>query len=128
MSKRTLAFAGLVAVSIIAASGAQAAGHCAAGKTLEDGVLTIATGNPAYFPWVIDDNPAGGKGFEAAVAYAVAAEMGFEASKVSWVGLSFLSSSSWANCSGRVKLVISIADIFTDTGSDNPSVCHICSW
>ena len=89
MSKKTFAFAGLVAASMIAASGAQAAGHCAAGKTLKDGVLTIATGNPAYFPWVIDDNPAGGKGFEAAVGYAVAAEMGFEASAVDWVAASF---------------------------------------
>ncbi len=66
-----------------------AAGHCAAGKTMKDGVLTIATGNPAYFPWVLDDNPAGGKGFEAAVAYEVAARMGFEAGQVEWTTASF---------------------------------------
>ncbi|MGB7320063.1 MAG: ABC transporter substrate-binding protein [Albidovulum sp.] len=63
--------------------------QCAAGKTLKEGVLTIATGNPAYFPWVIDDNPAGGEGFEAAVAYEVAARMGFDADMVEWTSSSF---------------------------------------
>ena len=42
--------------------------------TVADGVLTIATGEPAYYPWVIDDAPESGEGFEAAVAYAVAEE------------------------------------------------------
>lgn len=64
-------------------------GHCADGKTLVDGKLTIATGNPAYFPWVMDDAPESGKGFEAAVAYAVAAEMGFSGDNVVWVRSSF---------------------------------------
>ena len=54
-------------------SAAFAASHsCADGKTVTDGVLTIATGNPAYYPWVADDKPESGKGFEAAVAYAIA--------------------------------------------------------
>lgn len=66
-----------------------AGGDCAAGKTLADGTLTIATGNPAYYPWVIDDAPESGLGFEAAVAYAVAAEMGFAAQDVTWVRSSF---------------------------------------
>ncbi|MGJ8622507.1 MAG: ABC transporter substrate-binding protein [Yoonia sp.] len=66
-----------------------AGGHCAAGKTLTDGTLTIATGNPAYYPWVMDDAPESGQGFEAAVAYAVAAEMGFDADAVTWVRTSF---------------------------------------
>ena len=66
-----------------------AGGHCAAGKTLADGTLTIATGNPAYYPWVMDDAPESGQGFEAAVAYAVAAEMGFAAQDVTWVRSSF---------------------------------------
>ncbi|PSL21159.1 ABC transporter substrate-binding protein [Shimia abyssi] len=68
---------------------ALADGHCAAGKTLEDGKLTIATGNPAYFPWVMDDAPESGQGFESAVAYAIAAEMGFEADNVVWVRSGF---------------------------------------
>lgn len=66
-----------------------AGGHCAAGKTLTDGKLTIATGNPAYYPWVLDDAPESGQGFEAAVAYAMAAEMGFAAEDVVWVRSSF---------------------------------------
>ena len=57
--------------------------------TLEDGVLTIATGEPAFFPWVIDDAPETGDGFEAAVAYAVAAEMGYDADAVTWVRTTF---------------------------------------
>jgi len=62
---------------------------CATGKTLTDGKLTIATGNPAYYPWVMDDAPESGQGFEAAVAYAVAQEMGFDQGEVVWVRSSF---------------------------------------
>ncbi len=72
-----------------AATLAFADGHCAAGKTLTEGKLTIATGNPAYYPWVMNDAPESGEGFEAAVAYAVAAEMGFAADDVVWVRSSF---------------------------------------
>ncbi len=90
MSQKILTLAGIIiTASILPVTSAQAAGECATGKTLEEGVLTIATGNPAYFPWVIDNEPAGGKGFEAAVAYAVAAQMGFEAEKVEWTSSSF---------------------------------------
>lgn len=71
------------------AGAALAQDDCAAGKTLTDGVLTIATGNPAYYPWVLDDAPESGKGFEAAVAYALAEEMGFAADQVTWVRTSF---------------------------------------
>ncbi|MGH1415254.1 MAG: ABC transporter substrate-binding protein [Pelagimonas sp.] len=65
------------------------ADSCATGKTLTEGTLTIATGNPAYYPWVMDDAPESGQGFEAAVAYAVAAEMGFGADAVTWIRTSF---------------------------------------
>ena len=57
--------------------------------TLTPGTLTIATGNPAYYPWVIDDKPETGKGFEPAVAYAVAKKLGFEQSDVKWVRTTF---------------------------------------
>jgi polar amino acid transport system substrate-binding protein len=53
------------------------------------GKLTIATGETAYFPYVIDDDPASGEGFEAAVAYAVADKLGFAADDVEWVRTSF---------------------------------------
>ena len=77
------------AILTLTATGAFAASHCAAGKTLTEGTLTIATGNPAYYPWVIDDAPEAGQGFEAAVAYALAAEMGFANDAVTWVRTSF---------------------------------------
>jgi polar amino acid transport system substrate-binding protein len=72
-----------------APSGDQTAAECAVGKTLTNGVLTIATGNPAYEPYVLDDDPTTKEGFEAAVAYAVAAELGFEDSSVTWVRTDF---------------------------------------
>jgi polar amino acid transport system substrate-binding protein len=52
--------------------------------TVTDGKLTIATGDPAYSPWVEDNEPESGKGFESAVAYAVAKEMGYAKSDVVW--------------------------------------------
>jgi polar amino acid transport system substrate-binding protein len=52
-------------------------------------VLTIATGEPAFFPWVIDDAPETGEGFEAAVALAVAAEMGYQGDTVVWTRTTF---------------------------------------
>ena len=52
---------------------------------LTEGKLTIATGEPAYYPYVIDNAPESGEGFEAAVAYAVAEELGFAAEDVVWV-------------------------------------------
>lgn len=57
--------------------------------TVTPGKLTIATGEPAYTPWVIDDNPESGEGFEAAVAYAVAEELGFAKEDVVWVRSTF---------------------------------------
>ena len=53
------------------------------------GKITIATGEPAYYPWVIDDAPESGEGFEAAVAYAVADELGFAEDDVVWVRTGF---------------------------------------
>lgn len=79
----------LFAAALLAASPALAQNDCAAGLTLEEGRLTIATGNPAYFPWVIDDAPESKQGFEAAVAYAVAGKMGFSDDQVVWVRSSF---------------------------------------
>ena len=58
-------------------------------QTLTTGKLTIATGEPAYYPWVIDDKPESGEGFEAAVAYAVAEQLGFAKEDVVWVRTTF---------------------------------------
>lgn len=57
--------------------------------TLTEGKLTIGTGVPAYEPWVVGDKPESGEGYEAAVAYAVAAELGFAAEDVIWVRTTF---------------------------------------
>ncbi|MEM6386920.1 MAG: ABC transporter substrate-binding protein [Pseudomonadota bacterium] len=76
-------------IALPLASAAAAQNDCAAGLTLTDGALTVATGNPAYFPWVLDDAPESGQGFEAAVAYAVAGAMGFAEDQVVWVRSSF---------------------------------------
>jgi polar amino acid transport system substrate-binding protein len=58
---------------------------CATGNTITDGVLTIATGEPAFPPYIVDNEPENKQGFEAAVAWAVAAEMGFDDASVEWV-------------------------------------------
>ncbi|MEY3848588.1 MAG: hypothetical protein RLZ20_88, partial [Actinomycetota bacterium] len=57
--------------------------------TVTEGKLTIATGEPAYYPWIIDDAPETGNGFEGAVAYAVAKQLGFDAADVTWVRTTF---------------------------------------
>lgn len=57
--------------------------------TVTPGKLTVATGNPAYEPWVVNDEPESGKGFEPAVIYALAQEMGFSKDDVAWVRTSF---------------------------------------
>ncbi|MEM9576688.1 MAG: ABC transporter substrate-binding protein [Pseudomonadota bacterium] len=82
----------MMAISVAAAlvlTTAASAQNCHEGKTLTDGKLTIATGNPAYYPWVMNDAPESGEGFEAAVAYALAEKMGFSAEDVVWTRTSF---------------------------------------
>jgi polar amino acid transport system substrate-binding protein len=48
------------------------------------GVLTVATDQPAYPPWFENNKPSNGQGYESAVAYAVAAQLGFKPSQVKW--------------------------------------------
>ncbi|MGO8956033.1 MAG: ABC transporter substrate-binding protein [Streptosporangiaceae bacterium] len=50
----------------------------------QKGALTVATDKPAYSPWFENNNPANGKGYESAVAYAVAKQLGFKPSQVHW--------------------------------------------
>ncbi|RKT11895.1 amino acid ABC transporter substrate-binding protein (PAAT family) [Streptomyces sp. 1114.5] len=74
-----------------AASGASGAAGTAAGcapgalGTRTAGTLTVGTDKPAYDPWFSEDKPENGKGFESAVAYAVAEKLGYPKDKVSWV-------------------------------------------
>ncbi|MFD5950042.1 ABC transporter substrate-binding protein [Streptomyces collinus] len=57
--------------------------------TRTSGKLTIATDEPAYEPWFKDGKPANGKGFESAVAYAVAGRLGYAKDKVAWQTVPF---------------------------------------
>jgi polar amino acid transport system substrate-binding protein len=53
------------------------------------GKLTVGTDVPAYDPWFADNDPSNGKGFESAVAYAVADKLGFAKSDVVWTKVPF---------------------------------------
>ncbi len=70
------------------ASASPAAASCTYAGVQKDlyakGVLTVATDKPAYPPWFSGNNPANGKGYESAVAYAVAKQLGFKNSQVKW--------------------------------------------
>jgi polar amino acid transport system substrate-binding protein len=53
------------------------------------GTLTVGTDQPAYPPWVLKNDPASGKGYEAAVAYEIADRLGFSQDEVTWVTVPF---------------------------------------
>lgn len=83
---------GVLAVSVLAVLGLAACGGDESASecpTISEGKLTIGTGNPAYYPWVADDAPESKQGFEAAVAYAVAGELGYADADVVWVRTGF---------------------------------------
>lgn len=86
----TLTITGLLVAGCAGEGESAAVGDCDAPTTIADGVLTIATGEPAYPPYVVNDaTPEDGEGLEAAVAMAVARELGFEAAAVTWVRTGF---------------------------------------
>lgn len=108
MRKFTLAGLALLVVALAAACGSSTkksapAGKidCATGKLnlVTPGQLTVGTDNPAYPPWFGGGTPKGstwkindpttGKGYESAVAYAVAKRLGFQASAVKWIVVPF---------------------------------------
>jgi polar amino acid transport system substrate-binding protein len=75
-----------------AASGGSSGGSsCSPGElsTLEPKTLTVATDEPAYEPWFAGDAPENGKGFEAAVTYAVAEQLGYSKDQVTWTRVPF---------------------------------------
>ncbi|HJP88558.1 MAG TPA: ABC transporter substrate-binding protein [Candidatus Limnocylindrales bacterium] len=76
-------------------------------KTLAAGVLTVGTDNPAYPPYFnmhdspypspwedlgYTGDPTSGEGFESAIAYSVATQLGFTKDKVNWVAVPFANS------------------------------------
>ena len=108
MRRRLLAFAlALLALSAIAACGSDdnndkassGAGSTKASSCAKDqlaltsaGQLTVGTDKPAFPPYFVDDDPTNGKGFESAVAYAVAKQLGFSNADVKWTVVPFNSS------------------------------------
>ena len=84
-----------LAVTATATSGPTAtSANC---PTISSGTLTIGTDNPAYPPWFggkeghkwkISD-PYSGQGYESAVAYAVAKQLGYSKAKVKWTYVPF---------------------------------------
>jgi len=103
MRKGTLVVSLALAALAVAAAGAAAPSgtralpaNCTMSKydTVSSGKLTVGTDNPAYPPWFGGGTPKGskwkindpstGKGFESAVAYAVAGQLGFDRREVEW--------------------------------------------
>ena len=87
----------LCALAVTAAATGGRTAAAAACPTVTAGTLTIGTDNPAYPPWYggnqghgwkISD-PYSGKGYESAVAYAVAKQLGYAPAKVKWVYVPF---------------------------------------
>jgi polar amino acid transport system substrate-binding protein len=93
----------VAAVTAVAAAGLAACGSSAApssgspsantasctysgiqNELYQKGALTVATDKPVYSPWFVNNTPANGKGYESAVAYAVAKQLGFKPSQVHW--------------------------------------------
>jgi polar amino acid transport system substrate-binding protein len=59
---------------------------------VNSGQLTVGTDKPAFPPYFEDNDPTNGKGFESAVAYAVADKLGFGKADVKWTVVPFNSS------------------------------------
>jgi len=83
---RLIALSAIAMLGLAACGGDDSSAEC---PTIADDKLTIGTGNPAYYPWVADDAPESKQGFEAAVAYAVAGELGYADADVVWVRTGF---------------------------------------
>jgi polar amino acid transport system substrate-binding protein len=79
-----------------AGGGSSSAASCSnaaiQGQLYAKGMLTVATDKPVYPPWFVNNKPANGQGYESAVAYAVAAQLGFSKSQVTWAYEPFNSS------------------------------------
>ena len=84
---------GSVTTTVVAKSSSTISGCAPAQLHLyRSGRLTVATDSPAYTPWFEHNQPKNGEGYESAVAYAIAAKLGFKKSQVHWTIESFDSS------------------------------------
>ncbi len=91
----TLATVSLASTSSADASAKPTLASCKSTVTGQEhtkGKLTVATDDPGYTPWFVNNTPSNGKGYESAVAYAVAGELGIAKSNVVWVHEPFDSS------------------------------------
>jgi polar amino acid transport system substrate-binding protein len=66
--------------------------HTVNDEVLTKGTLTVATDNPVYTPWFVNNTPSNGQGYESAVAYDVASLLGYDHAHVTWVTEGFSSS------------------------------------
>lgn len=58
-------------------------------RTVTDGKLTLATYDPAYAPWFVGNDPGNGQGFESALAFRLAQQLGYRPADVTWKRLPF---------------------------------------
>jgi polar amino acid transport system substrate-binding protein len=74
-----------------ASDGAVATGACSVAELplVEPNTLTVATGEPVFEPWMVDDDPTNKQGFESALVYALAERMGFSDDQITWVRTGF---------------------------------------
>ena len=82
-------------VAAHAASTSSALANCKTTITAQEhtkGKLTVATDNPVYTPWFVNNTPSNAKGYESAVAYAIAGQLGVSKKNVVWVKEPFDSS------------------------------------
>jgi polar amino acid transport system substrate-binding protein len=66
------------------AAAASCSSSAIGGDLYAKGALTVATDKPVYPPWFENNDPANGKGYESAVTYAVARQLGFSHGQVHW--------------------------------------------
>ncbi|MCW5714445.1 MAG: amino acid ABC transporter substrate-binding protein [Bauldia sp.] len=88
LTRNRLAAAAVV-VAIAAGTAIAQEGTTQDPRLFTPGKLTVSTSDPSYPPWVLNNDPAAGEGFEAALVYALAAEMGFAREDVVWVDETF---------------------------------------
>jgi len=90
-----IAALGLVLSACATESGGEAGASCEKEDLtlVQEGTLTIGTDEPSFPPWFdFEGGPSTGTGFESAVAYAVAGELGFTEDEVAWVVVPFTNS------------------------------------
>ncbi|MFL5963422.1 MAG: ABC transporter substrate-binding protein [Gaiellaceae bacterium] len=93
----TNALAAIAVSALVAAAPASPIAAGATCPTVTDGRLTIGTDNPAYPPWFAGgtksswkiNDPSTGKGYESAVAYAIAQKLGYSKAQVKWTYVPF---------------------------------------